>query len=126
MVTEGNILRGMIDDHHLPAVAYLVADRRGEFEFRAGLEPEIDFVPHRARCPTRVRDPRHRRKAQAGHPTNHIQNRRYGLDARDRPNVVSYGWFHGFSKRGLYESLSYRSAAYRSRRHSSDRPERRL
>ena len=83
MTAKRLVLRDVIDDDGLTRLPDLVADRGGDLQFAAGLEPEIDGVLDRAGDPAILGDPGDGGKTHSGGAANDLQdawNRIHRLD----------------------------------------------
>ena len=85
---EQFVVRDMVDDHELTALANLVAERGLDLKLAAGLQAEIDLVTHRARDPVILGNPGDRREPHAGGPADHFQDGRNHVDPGDRRQIV--------------------------------------
>lgn len=83
------VLRHVVDDDGLAAVADFVADRRSDLEFAAGLETERDLVADGAGDPSVLRHPRNRRESHSRGTADDFKDRRDGVDLDDSRQVVS-------------------------------------
>ncbi len=80
MVTEGLILRGVINDDVLAAVAELITDGGLYLEFAARMETERDLVTHGTGDPTMLGHSRHRGEAQPRRAAHDLKDLRDGVD----------------------------------------------
>ena len=81
VAAENFILRDIIDDHKLAAVADLIANRGLNLQFTARLETERDLIAYSAGDPTIFGYPRHRRETQTRGAAHDFKNRRHGVDS---------------------------------------------
>jgi hypothetical protein len=97
MAAENSVLRDVIDDHKLAAVADLIANRGFHPQFTAWRKTERNLVAHRAGDPAILGHPRHRRKTKARSAADDLKDRRHGIDFPNGRQIVSNTIFHGGS-----------------------------
>ena len=81
MISVNRVVRDMIDDDLLPAVANGIANRRGDGEFTSGRQPERDLISHGTRDPPIFSDSCHRGETESGRAANHFKHARNCVDS---------------------------------------------
>mgnify|MGYP003627876046 CR=1 FL=1 len=87
MIAIVSVFADMIDNHFLPAGAYLMAQRGFHIQLIARCQTEMDVVEHFAGDPAILGDTRHGGKAHAGGLADNVEDGRDGGNASDGVNI---------------------------------------